>query len=132
MTTFIDTSAFYAVLSADDHNHSPAKKVWVDLLNQREDLVCTNYILVETFALIQNRLGIEAVRAFQEDVVPFLSIEWIGLAQHQAAVSALLTAGRRKLSLVDCASFEIMRRLGITAVFAFDEHFKEQGFTCIP
>jgi predicted nucleic acid-binding protein len=132
MTTFVDTSSFYAVLCADDLNHEKSKPIWLGLLKDRETLVCTNYILVETFALIQNRLGLVAARAFQEDVIPFLTIEWIEAGQHQAAVSSLLTSGRLQLSLVDCASFETMRRLGITTVFAFDQHFKEQGFTCIP
>ncbi|MBN1145624.1 MAG: type II toxin-antitoxin system VapC family toxin [Anaerolineales bacterium] len=132
MTIFIDTSALYAVLCADDPNHKAARITWLDLLSQPEDLICTNYILVESFALIQNRLGIQAVRAFQEDVIPLLGVEWLGAVQHQAAISAVLIAGRKQLSLVDCASFETMRRLGITTAFAFDPHFKEQGFTCIP
>ena len=132
MTMLVDTSAFYAVLCADDPNHVAADHVWVQAIKQHDQLVCTNYILVETFALLQKRLGIAAVRAFQEDISPFLDVEWVDAFSHLAAVSALLVAGRRQLSLVDCASFETMRRLGITTAFAFDPHFKEQGFTCIP
>ena len=41
-------------------------------------------------------------------------------------------AGRRALSLVDCVSFATMHDLGIHDVFAFDEHFAEQGFACLP
>jgi predicted nucleic acid-binding protein len=44
----------------------------------------------------------------------------------------MLTASKRNLSLVDCVSFEIMRALGIKTVFAFDPHFAEQGYRCIP
>jgi predicted nucleic acid-binding protein len=61
-----------------------------------------------------------------------MSVFWIGIEQHNLAISALLTAGRRGLSLVDCASFEIMRSRGINTAFTFDLHFAEQGFTCIP
>jgi predicted nucleic acid-binding protein len=46
-----------------------------------------------------------------------------------AGLSALLAAGRRHLSLVDCVSFVIMRRLGIRAYLGLDAHFAEQGFT---
>jgi predicted nucleic acid-binding protein len=46
--------------------------------------------------------------------------------------SALLTANRRQLSLVDCVSFEMMRRLGIKTAFTYDRHFSEQGFECLP
>ncbi len=94
--------------------------------------MCTSYVLVEAFALIQHRLGIGAVRAFQETIVPLLQVEWIDAPLHQRAVAALLTAGRRQLSLVDCASFEAMRSLGITTAFTFDRHFAEQGFSCLP
>jgi predicted nucleic acid-binding protein len=132
MTILVDTSAFLAVLNADDQNHRVARATWEKLISQDAVLICTNYVLVETFALIQKRLGMEAVRIFQEDVVSFVQIEWLDAASHSRSVAALLTANRRQLSLVDCASFDTMRQLGIISAFAFDPHFTEQGFTCIP
>ena len=132
MSLFVDTSALMAVLNADDQNHAAAVVVWTELVTADMELTCTNYVLVETFALIQNRLGMEAVRTFQEDLAPLLQIEWIEAAQHSRAVAALLTASRRQLSLVDCASFETMRSEGISEAFTFDRHFAEQGFTCLP
>lgn len=48
------------------------------------------------------------------------------------SLSALLVAGRRRLSLVDCASFDGMRRLGLNTAFTLDPHFGDQGFTCLP
>jgi predicted nucleic acid-binding protein len=46
----------------------------------------------------------------------------------KCALVSLLAAGRKKLSLVDCVSFGIMREAGIRKAFAFDRHFTEQGF----
>jgi predicted nucleic acid-binding protein len=132
MSFFVDTSAFLAVLDADDENHQNAREKWEELISQNAVLVCSNYILVETFALIQNRLGLEALRAFQEDVVPLLTIHWVNESAHQVGVMGVLAAAKRNLSLVDCVSFDVMRQLGIKSVFAFDRHFKEQGFECIP
>jgi predicted nucleic acid-binding protein len=66
------------------------------------------------------------------DMIPLANIEWVNAETHKSGLSALLAATRRKLSLVDCVSFEIMRTLGIKTVFAFDPHFAEQGFQCIP
>ncbi len=132
MSVFVDTSAFFAVLDADDENHDAAKQMWEDLLKQEVVLVCSNYVLVETLALVQRRLGIPAVRAFQEDVIPVLNVEWVDESLHQAGIASVLAAARKKLSLVDCVSFEIMRRLGIKTAFAFDHHFEEQGFDCLP
>jgi predicted nucleic acid-binding protein len=132
MTTFVDTSAFLAFLDIDDQNHSAASRTWQALLNRKEALVCHNYILVETLSSIQKCYGMNVLRTFQDDVVPLLIIEWLTNEHHQAAASLILTANRRNLSLVDCASFNAMRRLGIQTAFTFDPHFAEQGFTVIP
>lgn len=132
MSVFIDTSGFIAVLDKDNARHTEAAKTWMDILTSEEDLVTTNYVLVETCALVQNRLGMTAIKMFQEDVVPVLRIEWIDKDVHHAAMAIMLAAGRKKLSLVDCVSFETMRLLGVTTAFTLDKHFKEQGFMCRP
>jgi predicted nucleic acid-binding protein len=132
MRIFVDTSGFFALLDRDDADHKKAKKIWSDVLNPENTLITSNYVIVESFALIQHRLGLEAVRGFHEDMLPLINIEWIDAEIHKFGVSALLAASRRKLSLVDCVSFETMRTLGIKTVFAFDPHFVELGFKCIP
>ncbi len=132
MDIFVDTSAFYALMDADDLNHESAKAAWSEWLYQPARFVCSNYVLLESIALIQRRLGMEAVRRFQEDIVPICQVHWVTPGLHAAALSTLLAADRRRLSLVDCSSFEIMRRLGLHDVFAFDRHFAEQGFTRLP
>jgi uncharacterized protein len=132
MIIFVDTSALYALLDRDDANHSKAKVAWSNALHPDNILVTTNYVLIESYALIQHRLGVEAARRFHEDMLPVIGVEWIVESVHRAGVSAFLAASRRKLSLVDCVSFEIMHTLGIKSVFAFDPHFTEQGFSCIP
>jgi predicted nucleic acid-binding protein len=132
MRVFIDTSAFYALLDRNDRNHPKGKEKWFEILRLSSVLVTSNYVLVETFALLQSRLGLEAVRGFQEGVLPILNVEFVVSDLHRAAVAALLSAGRRRLSLVDCVSFEVMRDLGIRTALTFDMHFKEQGFDVIP
>jgi predicted nucleic acid-binding protein len=132
MSTFVDTSALMALLDAGDQNHVPAAATWTEIVTTEVELVCTNYIMLEAFALVQNRLGMDAVRGFHEDLVPLLTIKWIDSQQHARSVAALLIAGRRQLSLVDCSSFETMRTIGINEAFTFDRHFAEQGFQCLP
>ncbi len=129
---FIDTSALFALLDADDAGHPEVKAAWVKLLETNALLVTSNYILVETFALMQNRLRMKAVELFQQDIVPLLTIRWVDASVHAAAVSAMLAAQRKRLSLVDCSSFEIMRMNSIRKAFTLDRHFREQGFECMP
>jgi predicted nucleic acid-binding protein len=132
MSTFIDTSALLAVLDADDTQHPRAARAWADLVGGGEDLVTTSYVLVETSALAQACLGLGATRLLNDDVVPVLRVTWVDEALHRTAMAALLTAHRRDLSLVDCVSFEVMRRAGIGRAFAFDRHFRQQGFGLLP
>lgn len=129
---FVDTSALYAVLDRDDQNHSFAKVAWHELLDAEEPLLVTNYIVVETTALVQHRLGMEAIRVLYGDIVPVLDVHWIAEADHLHAQNALLATDRRKLSLVDCSSFHVMRTRMLRAAFAFDPHFREQGFELLP
>jgi uncharacterized protein len=128
LSVYVDTSAFLAVLNASDRFHESARHRWVQLLESGTPLVCNNYVLIETLAVLQNRLGMEAVTTLQNVVVPVLVVLWVDQDLHQRAVSALLVARRRRLSLVDCTSFESMRQVGLQQVFAFDAHFEEQGF----
>lgn len=132
MSCFVDTSAIIAVLDRNDRNHARARSAWNELLDAREVLVSSNYVVLESSALIQSRFGMEAFRHFHEDVFPLFTLQWVDAQMHLAGVQSALTASRRELSLVDCISFEIMRRKGVQRAFAFDRHFPEQGFQCIP
>ena len=127
---YIDTSALYAIFDSGDANHKKAKNIWVALINSQETIACNNYVLLETNALLQHRFGINAVLDLQK-IMPLLQIEWITPEHHRFAISSLLSANLRDLSLVDCSSFETMRHLGIEKVFAFDDHFRRQGFELI-
>ncbi|MEZ5356883.1 MAG: PIN domain-containing protein [Bryobacteraceae bacterium] len=128
MTVFVDTSAIYAVLDRDDSNHPAAARIWTGLVNDDTHLLTSNYVLLESAALVQHRLGIQALRALEEKMFPMFDVEWIGAAPHRRAMDAVLAAARTKLSLVDCVSFHVMREFGIRTAFCFDKHFREQGF----
>jgi len=132
MSVFVDTSALFAILDADDLNHIPARDTWSRLLASEEELISTSYVLVETFALVQRRLGMDAVKTLHADVVPVLKVEWVNATQHLSAVGILITTFNRQLSLVDWVSFNAMQQFQIKVAFAFDQDFRMQGFECLP
>ncbi len=131
MSAFVDSSGLYAVLDADDASHATAARVWRRLLEARAPLLTTSYHVVETFALTQRRLGLPAVRALESDLLPVIEVRWVDEPLHRAAVAAVLTAGKRDLSLVDCTAFVVMRERGLQETFAFDADFEVQGFRCL-
>ena len=128
MTVFVDTPGICAVLDADDRHNGEADHLWKRLVLETEQLVCTNYVLIESFALGQRRLGTRAARLLEEDILPLVRVHWVEEPVHRSAMAPFLTAGRRDLSLVDCVSFVIMRRLDVKVAFAFDQDFQGQGF----
>lgn len=128
---FVDTSALYALLDASDERHDRARAAWLGLAEQKDSLITSSYVLVEATALLGRRLGIEAVRTLDSRFAPLLSVVWVNEALHRRAMAALLVAGKRNLSLVDCVSFEVMREMNIDIAFALDAHFQQQGFTLL-
>lgn len=128
---FIDTSAFYALMDRSDSYHEKAKKLWAFLLDKNSSFKTTNYIIIETLALIQSRLGFEAARLYSGDILGLVDILWVNEPRHNLAFELWLSLGRKKLSLVDCVSFIIMRHYGLENVFGFDRHFNEQGFKAL-
>ena len=84
MTVFLDTSGLYAVFDRDDAHHPGAKIAWVEWLREGAVLVTNNYVLLETAALLQHRLGVAAVRALHEEVAPLLQVHWVSEERHRA------------------------------------------------
>ena len=125
---FVDTSALLSLLDGDEDNHQRATQRWRDLLIRNVDLQTSSYVWVETTALAQRRLGLDAVRSLADSFRPLIRTFWVGEDEHDRAQLALVSANRRQLSLVDCVSFVVMRRAGIRQCFAYDRHFEEQGF----
>jgi predicted nucleic acid-binding protein len=126
---FVDTSAIYALLDRSDANHAAAASL-LPTLRDRGPLT-HSYVVVESVALTQARLGIEAVRRLLDDLLPAFELRFVSRQLHGAAVAALLASGSGDVSLVDRVSFEVMRSSGLTEAFAFDRHFEREGFTVV-
>ena len=128
---FVDTSAFYALMDRSDKNYEQAAALWKDLVEKDLYLNTSNYVIVETLAILQSRLGFEAANLWYRDVLSLAEVLWIEGSIHNLAHELWLGLGRRKLSFVDCVSFVTMRHYKIEKVFVFDRHFEEQGFEIV-
>jgi predicted nucleic acid-binding protein len=130
MMAFLDSSAIYALLDADDAGHGRVSSVLAAVAPGTR-LLTHQYAVVESVALAQRRLGVAAVRDLVRllDVVDVVPVD---RALHDRAVTALLAAGRRRVSLVDWTSFEFMRERGIRMAIALDADFIDQGFEVVP
>jgi len=131
VSVFVDTSALYALLNRTDEAHVVARRAFEGLLTDEERLLTHNYVVLETVALAQRRLGLEAVSVLRDALMAVVQQIWIDRDVHGQALAATLSAARRDVSFVDRVSFELMRRRGVRRVFAFDEHFREHGFELV-
>jgi len=127
-----DTSAWYALVDRADANHRRAVSTLAQLAQEEALLLTHNYVVVETVALLQRRLGPGAVRLFLTEMLPAALVLWVTEEVHQVALADLLAADRRDLSLVDHVSFALMRHRDVDRAFAFDTHFAHAGFRCLP
>lgn len=128
---FVDTSAFYALMDRSDNNYEEAATLWTYFLENDFYLQTSNYIIVETLALLQSRLGFEAANLWYQDVLSLTEVLWIDGSMHNLAYELWLGLRRRKLSFVDSVSFLAMRHYKLKKVFGFDKHFDEQGFEIV-
>ena len=129
MSIFADTSFFVALLDDGDDMHADAVVRWRRVAEERLPVVTSNYVVVESCAVLQRHIGVIAVRRLVRQVLDPVVVHWVSKEEHERATEALLVADRRQLSIVDCTSFEMMRRLEVRECLAFDRHFAEQGFS---
>lgn len=132
MSLFVDTSAILALLDGDEPRHGEIAAAWNEAAAAERPLSTSNYIVVESFALAQRRMGFEAVRAIADRFLPLIETLFVSADIHASAAAAFLIAGRRQLSFVDCVSFELMRRHGIREALSLDPDFERQGFRLLP
>ena len=95
-------------------------------------MATSNYCVLETTALVQARMGMKAIRSLHNDILPMIAVQFAQESEHSSATSQLLAASRRKISLVDLVSFEMMRQRGIDQAFTLGKHYESQGFKVCP
>lgn len=128
---FIDTSGFYAALDARDPNHARAVELFRQASAEAWRLETTSYVQHEAWALVQARLGWEAVDVLIKRLFPLCHIHYVGANLQQLGAARCMQARSRWLSLTDCVSFAYMHDRGLSTAIAFDEHFGREGIRCL-
>lgn len=124
---FADTSGFYAAVDETDPFYVAARQLFEGAEKEHWRLITTNYVVHETWALVQSRLGWEAVEEWLDIFLPLCEIEFVTKELHDVAAARCRRERLRELSLTDCTSFELMRRRSLTEAIARDKHFAREG-----
>ena len=134
---FVDTGAWLALMVKRDQDHARAAAHYRRLSKAKRPLLTTNYILVETYTRIRYDDGLEKAIRFHEILrqalqVGRLQLEWITPSLHDEAWQLFQRYKDQEFSFVDCTSFVVARRAGVTEVFGFDAGFRTMGFMLRP
>lgn len=120
VTLFVDSSTFYAAAVTNDRSHVRA----AEIVTSGEPLATTDHVLVETWLLLQRRVGREVAERFWTGVRAGAAlIEPVGAADLEAAWQIGQQFPDQTFSIVDRTSFAAMERLGIFRVASFDDDF---------
>ena len=120
MTIFVDTSAWYALVDRGDTEHARAKAV----LHGTELLVTTDYILVESWLLLNSRLDRKTANTFWRSLREGIAeLEHVEPADIEQAWHVGERFSDQGFSVVDCTSFVVMERLGLSRAASFDSDF---------
>lgn len=125
---FVDTSAFYAFLDGSDRFYPKAKELFLRAEQERWHLFTTSFVVHETWALTQARLGWDAVEDWLSSLLPLCEVVWVDERLYERGAARARQAKQRKLSLTDCISFEAMLARGCQEVMADDADFTKAGF----
>jgi predicted nucleic acid-binding protein len=124
---FVDTGYILALVNENDRYHAEALA-----LSERYDgqpVVVTDAVLLEIGNALSRMDRSAAVQTIQdlrdssETTVVSLTPELF-----QAAFDLYRRHTDKQWGLVDCVSFIVMRRMGLTTALAFDQHFVQAGF----
>jgi predicted nucleic acid-binding protein len=127
---FVDTSAFFAHLVAEDAHHARARALFERADREVWTLITTNAVVWETYTLIRVRAknGRELSLGFLDDIQDGLcDIERISPLDETRASDLLRRYVDKRYSFCDALSFVVMEQLGVADVLAFDDDFRTYG-----
>jgi predicted nucleic acid-binding protein len=131
---FVDTSGWAEPLLRNSPHYQAMDLYSQQVFAKQRPLVTTDDIISELVALVTARSS-TITRAYlvqfvnQIRVMPQLQIIHIDERIWDEAWAMLERMTDKEWSLVDAASFVMMRRLGITEAFTSDQHFTQAGFS---
>jgi predicted nucleic acid-binding protein len=98
------------------------------VLSAGEALVTTDHVLVETWLLVNGRLGFSAAEQVLEETRAAATLELVGSPDLEKALAIPEAFPDQEFSLVDRTSFAVMERLGVHRVVVYDAHFAVYRF----
>ena len=130
---FADACYWIALLDPKDELHEPANEAKTRI--GTSGLITTDEVLSELLTFFGDR-GVK-LRMIASDAVEGIrsAAAVVVVPQSRESFDSALALYRsrpdKQYSLVDCRSFELMKREGITEALTGDHHFEQEGFKAL-
>lgn len=133
LIVFVDTVAWIALVNTRDSFHEKAKRVFANLRLQKYKFVTTEFVLLEFANALSAPAFREKAAIFIEGLRTMPEIEIAPASSQLFSTGLKLYQNRldKEWSLVDCASFLVMKEKQTTESFTSDHHFEQAGFTIL-
>jgi len=128
---FVDTSGWASFFTDNDPYHTKALRLMKQWQQRNRHIVTTNYVLTELIALFtRDRVPRTIALGYIETIQ---SSDWVEIVHiddslDKKAWELLADRSDKQWSLVDAASFVVMKDRGITEALATDKHFEQANF----
>ena len=131
---FVDTSAWYPIVSRRHQDHGACASELQDAVNNGIRVVTTNLVLAETYELLSRRVGRGTALTFVETVrePPNLVVTSDIDLELVAVADWLVPFEDQDVSFTDAVSFAVMSERGIKRALTLDHHFAVAGFEMVP
>lgn len=120
-----DSSAVLALLDADDADHRAATSIAHEIAGERRPSFITNYVEVETHALLLRKLGRALARQWL--LGGGLPVVRVSPQEELRGKEFLEKYSDKDWSLCDAISFAVIDVRHVDAAFSFDRHFLQFG-----
>lgn len=127
---FIDTAAWIALLNSRDNLHQKARLIMDDLIENKNPLVTTEFVLMEVAdAISAPRLRPKTIDFIDNILLlPILLVIPASQDLWKAGWQLYKQRPDKEWGLTDCISFIVMKPENIKISFTADHHFEQAGF----
>ncbi len=132
MKLLADTSGLLALFRRNDAHHAEAER-WLKQTPEARFLM-TDLVLGETVTRLAASAGANRAVAAAGSLLASAryTIVFVDEPIVRGALAQMAKHADKRLSLADCANFEVMDRLSLEAAFTFDRDFRDCGYAMVP
>ena len=132
MKLLADTSALLALVWRNDRNHDAA--TGFVRAHPHARFLLTELILSEVATRLRARSSADRAAGVVGSLLESrrYDLVFVDIGVLRGALDRMRRFDDKRLSLTDCASFEVMDRLGVETAFTFDRDFRDCGFRMMP